>query len=162
MISDVGRVRALDFFAGVRGGAALEGSLRRFHQAEAFGGIELPCRWRFWSDWYLRPGADASAGWISDNNTSAFIGSMGPLVELGKGRFPLTLEGGVAPTLLNRHRFSSRNFGDNFQFTSHLGLNWKISRHFTVGARFQHMSNAGITHFNPGLNLEMLSLRFDF
>lgn len=149
-----------DFFAGVRGGAALEGD--HFHQAEVFGGLDLPCRWIFFSDWYLRPGADASAGWISDGDTSAFVGSIGPLAELGKGRFPITLEGGAAPTFLSQHRFSSRDFGDNFQFTSHIGLNWRISDHFTAEARFQHMSNGGITHLNPGVNMEFLSLRYNF
>jgi hypothetical protein len=156
------RSQAQGFFAGVRGGAALEGDIGRFHQAEVFGGIDLPCRWRFYSNWYLRPGADASVGWISDEDTSAFVGSIGPLVQLGKGRFPITLEGGAAPTLLSRHRFNSRNFGDNLQFTSHIGLNWQISDHFTLGARFQHMSNGGINHVNPGVNMEFISARYNF
>lgn len=154
------RADAQNFFVGVRGGASLEGD--GFHQAEVFGGVDLPCRWKIYSNWYLRPGADASAGWISDGDSSAFIGSLGPLVEVGKGRFPITLEGGAAPTLLSQHHFSSRNFGDNFQFTSHIGLNWRITDRFTAGARFQHMSNAGITHINPGVNMEFLSLRFNF
>ncbi|HEV2319317.1 MAG TPA: acyloxyacyl hydrolase [Verrucomicrobiae bacterium] len=155
-----GRACAQDFFAGARGGISLEAD--RFRQAEAFGGINFPWHWRLYSNWFLRPGADASVGWISDDDTRAFIGSIGPFVELGKGRFPLTFEGGAAPTFMTRHHFKSRNFGDNFQFTTHFGLNWRISDHFTAGVRFQHMSNAGITHINPGVNLEFLSLRYDF
>jgi hypothetical protein len=154
------RACAQNFFAGARGGISLEAD--PFRQAEVFGGLNLPGRWHFYSNWFLRPGGDASLGWISDDDTAAFIGSIGPLVEFGKGRFPLTLEGGAAPTFMTRHHFKSRNFGDNFQFTTHIGLNWSISDHFTVGVRFQHMSNAGITHINPGVNLELLSLRYNF
>ncbi|HEY1788994.1 MAG TPA: acyloxyacyl hydrolase [Verrucomicrobiae bacterium] len=154
--------RAQGFFVGARGGASFDGDNGRLHQAEVFGGINLPCRWKFYSNWYLRPGADASVGWLSDGDTSAFIGTIGPLVELGKGQFPITLEGGAAPTLLSRHDFSSRDFGDNFQFTSHIGLNWRITDRFTAGARIQHMSNAGITHLNPGVNMEFLSLKYYF
>ncbi|MGH7940567.1 MAG: acyloxyacyl hydrolase [Limisphaerales bacterium] len=152
--------RAQDFFAGARGGASLEGD--SFHQVEVFGGYNIPWRLNFYSNWFLRPGADASAGSISDDDTRAFVGAIGPFVELGKGAFPLTLEGGAAPTFLSRHRFASRNFGDNFEFTSHLDVNCRITRHITLGARFQHMSNAGITHINPGVNMEFLSLRYDF
>jgi hypothetical protein len=160
LIVAVCRVRAQDFFAGVRGGASLDDNAE-FREAEAFGGLYF-CRWHIYSNWFLRPGADGSVGWVGNRNDNAFIGTLGPLAELGKGRFPLTLEGGAAPTFLSRHHFSSRDFGDNFQFTSHLGLNWRFTDHFSLGVRFQHMSNAGISHTNPGLNMEMLTLRFDF
>lgn len=145
----------------MRAGAYLDGDDGRFHQAEAFGGVFLR-RWHFYSNWFLRPGADASVGWISDNSASGFIASAGPLVELGKGRFPLTVEVGAAPTALTRHHFPTRNFGDNFEFTSHAGLNWRFTDHVTAGLRVQHMSNAGFTHLNPGINMEMLTLRFEF
>lgn len=154
--------RAQDFFAGARGGLSFESDGGRFHQVEIFGGANLPWRWNFYSNWYLRPGADASGGWLSDSSDSGFIGSIGPFVNLGKGGIPVTLEGGVAPTFLSRHSFSSRNFGGNVQFTSYIGLDWRMTRHFTLGARFQHMSNASISHPNPGLNMGLFSLRYDF
>lgn len=154
------RAQALDFFTGVRGGASLEDGAE-FRQAEAYGGAFI-CRWRIYSNWFMRPGAEGSVGWLGDGVGSAFIGTVGPLVDVGKGRFPLTLEGGAAPTFLSRHHFTSRNFGDNFQFTSYLGLNWRFTDHFSIGVRFQHMSNAGITHINPGINMQMLTLRFEF
>ncbi len=155
------RTRAQDFFAGARGGASLDDGGARYRQAEAFGGI-LGWHWHFVSNWYLRPGADASLGCLTDGNNNGFVGTIGPLVELGKGRFPITVEAGAAPTFLSRHHFSSRNFGDNFEFTSHIGLNWRVSEHFTLGARIQHMSNAGFAHENPGVNMEFLSLRYNF
>jgi hypothetical protein len=155
------RVRSQEYFVGTRGGAALDGEARQIHQAEVFGGI-LPWRWRFCSPWYARIGADGSVGWLSDGHENGFIGTIGPLVEVGRGHFPLTLELGADPTLLSKHHFPSRDFGDNFQFTSHLGLNWRFNDHFTIGVRVQHMSDGGITPINPGINMEMLTCRFNF
>jgi Lipid A 3-O-deacylase (PagL) len=155
------RGRAQDFFSGVRGGSSWDGNNGLFHQAELFGGYNFPCRLEY-SKWFLRPAVDASAGWINNGNTSAFVGTIGLLGELGRGRFPITVEAGAAPTILSRQRFPSRDFGDNFEFTSHVGLNWRMTEHFTLGLRVQHMSNGGIAHLNPGLNMGFLSLKYNF
>ena len=54
------------------------------------------------------------------------------------------------------------DLGGWFEFTDHVGLNWHITKQFTVGWRYQHMSNAGIYARNPGLNLQMLSVSYSF
>ncbi len=156
------RAGAQDFFAGTRGGAALDSAVGRFYQAEAFAGWNMPWRWNFYSDWALRPGADISAGWITGRDADAFIGTLGPRAELHYGQFPVFLEGGASPTWMSRHVFGSTDFGERLQFTSHIGLEWDVAKNFAVGFRFQHMSNAGLAQPNPGLNIEMLSARFNF
>jgi lipid A 3-O-deacylase len=153
---------AQDFYTGARGGAALETSRGRFYQAEAFAGWRIPWRWDFYSNWSLRPGLDLSAGGVTGKGEDGFVGTLGPLVELRYGKFPVVLEGGSSPTWLSRYTFGSEDFGEHFQFTSHIGLAWDVSRYFTLGLRFQHMSNAGLASPNPGLNIEMLSARFNF
>jgi hypothetical protein len=50
----------------------------------------------------------------------------------------------------------------DFQFTSHLGVNWDFAPHWRVGYRFQHMSNAGLATPNPGLNLHIFSVSYRF
>ena len=128
------RVSAQDFLTGgSRGGISFNEGNHRFGQAEAF-----------------------------DETTSAFMGTAGPLLELRKGHFPLVLEGGASPTLISRYRFGSTDFGEDFQFTSHIGLAWYITDHLSVGCRFQHMSNAGLAKPNPGLNVGMLVLSYHF
>jgi len=72
------------------------------------------------------------------------------------------LEGGSSPTLLSRYRFEGMDFGERFQFTSHIGLIWYLTDRVSLGYRFQHMSNAGLASPNPGLNLEMLELSYHF
>jgi hypothetical protein len=156
------RCGAQDFILGARGGISFDGGSQRFHEAEAFAQMELPWKWDFISDFYFRPGLDASAGWISDNAADGFIGTLGPMLKLGKGKFPVTLEAGVSPTILSRDRFGAKDFGDDVQFTSHIGVNWQVTKHFTVGWRFQHMSNAGLARPNPGVNLEILSIGYKF
>jgi hypothetical protein len=87
---------------------------------------------------------------------------LGLVIELHKGKCPMTLDFGASPTILSRYDFSQRDLGGRFQFTDNLGLDWHISNYFTVGWRFQHMSNAGIYKRNPGLNLQMLSASYKF
>jgi lipid A 3-O-deacylase len=158
----VGLVSAQDFQAGVRGGVGFSTSAENFRQAEAFADVNLPWRWDFYSDWRFQTKVDASVGWLGNNNNNGFIATAGPDVVLSKGKFPLTLEGGSSPTFLSRDKFGPKNFGDRFQFTSHIGVNWNITDHFTLGYRFQHMSNAGIANPNPGLNVQMIVFSYRF
>jgi lipid A 3-O-deacylase len=157
------RSPAQDFLSlGARGGVSFNGGLHRFWQAETFAKMDLPWKWDFYSDWRFQPAVDVSAGWLRGERTDAFIGTAGPVLELSKGKFPLKLEGGSSPTYLSRNRFGAKNFGDRFQFTSHIGVVWDITEHLSVGYRFQHMSNAGIANPNPGLNLQMISVSYRF
>lgn len=163
LMASVWRVPAQEFWTvGTRGGLSFNGNENRFQQVEAFADMNLPWKWDFYSDWRFQPRIDASAGWLEGEHADAFIGTAGPLVELRKGTFPLALEGGFSPTILSRDRFGSRDFGERFQFTSHIGLIWHVTEQISVGYRFQHMSNAGIANPNPGLNLQMLELSYSF
>jgi Lipid A 3-O-deacylase (PagL) len=154
---------ALDFLSvGARGGFSFNAGNHRFSQSEAFADFDLPWQWNFYSDWRLQPRIDVSAGYLGDQTTSAFVGTAGPLLELRKGHIPLALEGGASPTVISRYRFGSTDFGEGFQFTSHIGLTWYLTDHLSVGCRFQHMSNAGLAKPNPGLNVGMLELSYHF
>lgn len=162
LVFHVCRGKAQDYFAGARGGLSLDGDGGRFHQVEAYGGVRLPWSWDFCRDWYLRPGGEVSAGWLNEDETSGFIGSVGPFVELGKGQFPVKLKAGLAPTVLSRCHYPTKNFGEYVQFTTRVGFEWDITRRFTAGILFQHMSNGSLSKSNPGVNLETLSLQYNF
>jgi Lipid A 3-O-deacylase (PagL) len=153
---------AQDFFAGLRGGTSFDIARGHFYEAEAFAGWKTPWRWDFYSHWNLRPGADVSVGWLASQDSDSFVGALAPQAEIRYGNFPVSLEGGAGPALLSHSYIGQRNFGDRVQFISHIGLEWDISKRFTLGARLQHMSNAGLATPNPGLNIEMLSVRFNF
>lgn len=148
--------------AGARYGFDPVGSESNFHQAEAFVNFDLPWNWDLGKRWSLQSRLDASAGWLGESGADAFIGTVGPSLSLGKQNFPLSLEGGVSPTILSRKDFPSRDFGTLFQFTSHGGINLDITSHWRLSYRFQHMSNASISRHNPGLNLHMFGLSYLF
>jgi Lipid A 3-O-deacylase (PagL) len=157
-----GYVRAQDYLVGVRGGTSFLSNAGYFREADVFAGRNLPWQWGLGFGLSLKPRVEASAGWLSGGSEDGFVGTLGPVVELREGKFPVTLEGGISPTLLSRYNFSERDLGGRFEFTDHIGLDWHITKCLAVGWRYQHMSNAGIYRRNPGLNLQMLSASYSF
>lgn len=147
---------------GTRGGIPANQSGQDFNQAEVFANFDLPWGWELGKQWRLQTRLDLSAGWLGDHGANSAIVTAGPSVVLGWGRLPLSLEGGVSPTFISHDRFESKHFGTDIQFTSHVGLNWDFARHWRLGARFQHMSNAGLASKNPGLNMYMFALSYLF
>jgi lipid A 3-O-deacylase len=157
--------RAEDFrleSVGVRGGLSASSRGEEFNQAEAFVNVNLPWGWDLGKEWHLQSRLDFSVGWLGDRGNNAAVGTIGPSVVLSRERLPVSLEGGVSPTFLSRSEFGSKDFGADFQFTSHIGLNWDFATHWRLGYRFQHMSNAGISSSNPGLNMHMFALSYLF
>ena len=157
--------RAEDFrleSAGARYGFSSDDRSDDFKQAEAFLNWNLPWRWDLGSDWDLQSRLDLSAGWLGGDGEDGAIGTVGPSLVLARGGWPLSLEGGLSPTLLSRFVFGPRNFGNNLQFTSHVGLNLDLGPHLRLDYRYQHMSNAGLSSPNPGLNLHFFALSYRF
>jgi hypothetical protein len=164
VLSSVGS-RAEDFrleSVGMRGGLSANTSGEDFYQAEAFGNWNLPWRWDLGKEWHLQSRLDLSFGWLAERSDDAAIGTLGPSLVLGRERLPLSLEGGVSPTFLSRHEFESTNLGSDFQFTTHVGVNWDFAAHWRLGYRFHHISNAGLASPNPGLNMHLLALSYVF
>jgi len=157
--------RAEDFrleSVGARVGFPANWSSKDFRQAELFANWNLPWGWDLGKEWWLQSRLDFSAGWLGDQVVNGAIGTGGPTLVLGRERLPVSLEGGVSPTVLSPAEFPSKDFGMNFQFTSHIGLNWDFATHWRLSYRFQHMSNAGLAPSNPGLNLHVLGISYLF
>lgn len=146
--------------AGARFGFYAAGAGSDFHQAEGFVNWNLPWFWELGSGWTLASRLDASLGWLGESGANGAIASAGPSLLVGHQNFPFSLEGGVSPTVLSRSDFETKDFGLPFQFTSHIGLNLDLTAHIRIGYRFQHMSNAGLSDPNPGLNMYMFSLSY--
>ena len=160
-----GSSRAEDFrleSVGVRGGVSANKGRNEFHQGEFFGNWNLPWGWDLGKEWHLQSRLDLSVGWLGDSSQSAAVGTLGPTLVLGRAQWPVSLEGGVSPTLLSSYKFETKSLGTDIQFTSHVGLNWDFAAHWRVGYRFQHMSNADLSRDNPGLNMHMLALSYVF
>jgi hypothetical protein len=153
---------AQNYLVGVRGGASLDEHTGYFRQTDVFVDRYLPWEWNSYFGLSFKPRVEASLGWLSGGSKDGVVGTVGPVIELREGKFPVTLEGGVSFSGLSRYDFEEKDLGGTFEFTDHIGVNWHVTKCFTLGCRFQHMSNAGIYKHNPGLNLEMLSASFRF
>lgn len=148
--------------AGVRGGFAANTRGGDIQAAEVFAGLDTPLRWEWPRDWQWQSRIVGSAGWLGGRGDDALLAMLGPVVELQPVHWPITLEGGVAPTLLSQHKFGPLDLGYPLQFTSHVGVNLALGHHWVVGYGFQHTSNAGLDASNPGLNLHVVSLGYRF
>jgi lipid A 3-O-deacylase len=147
---------------GARAGASANPASREFYQAEGYADWKLPWDWDLGKQWHLRPQAALTGGWLSDVGRDASIWTLGPTLELSRKHLPFTLNGGVSPTFLSRHQFIQANLGTDFQFTSRVGAEWKFASHWSLGYRFEHISNADISPNNPGLNMHLLGLTYHF
>lgn len=153
---------AQNYLAGVRGGTSFESHAGNFQQVDIYAGRYLPWLWGPANGLNFKPRWEASAGWLHDESKEGVVGATGPVIEMRYKNFPLTLEGGVYLSALSQYQFPERDLGGWFEFTDHLGVNWHMRKQFTIGWRYQHMSNAGIYSKNPGLNLQMLSATYNF
>lgn len=148
--------------AGARYGFGANQSSISFRQAEVFADWKLPWGWDLGKEWRLQTLVDSSAGWLGDPESDGAIFQVGPALRLGRGRFPVTITGGVNPTILTTVDYQEKDFGTGFQFTSYLGVSVDLGAHFRFGYRYQHMSNAGLGRSNPGLNLNVFALSYVF
>ena len=109
-----------------------------------------------------REALEFSAGWLGDFGNDAGIWTLGPLLVLGRARLPVSLVAGVSPTVLSRTQFGSKDFGINFQFTTHIGVDFDFARHWRLTYQYQHMSDAHLSEKNPALNMNLFGLCYVF
>lgn len=87
-----------------------------------------------------------------------------PRLEFQSSRHPIYLEIGVGANYFDEKRIGeSKQMGTHFQFGDLFGFGIRFPQSgATIGYRFIHYSNAGISTSNPGLDLHMLAIRTAF
>jgi hypothetical protein len=148
--------------AGARVGGSPTSRAHNFHMAEATVNWNLPWAWDLGKRWRLQSRLDLAAGWLGDPGANAAIAMIGPSVLVGREKSHFSFEGGVSPTVISETQFGTKDFGIPFQFTSHFGLNWDVTKRLRLGYQFQHMSNACLCQQNPGLNLHVFGAGYLF
>lgn len=81
------------------------------------------------------------------------------------GWFRPYIEAGVGVRLLSHvDETPDRSLSSSFQFADMVGVGVQFGAHqnFQVAYRFQHLSNAGIKHPNPGINFSEIYVRYNF
>ena len=89
---------------GVHGGFSANTTGQIFNQAEVFANWNLPWGWDLGKEWHLQSQLDLSGGWLTDRKDNAAIGTLGPGLVLSRARFPVSLDGGVSPTVISQYR----------------------------------------------------------
>jgi hypothetical protein len=147
--------------AGVRYGFGDNDAARGLQEAEIFSNFSTPLRLDL-GEFNVRLTLDASAGWLGGHSEDAFIGTLGPSLRARWGHIPLELVFGSSPSYLSSHHFGDTDISTDFQFTTHVGINWDITRRIQVGYSFVHISNGGIADPNPGLHMHMFGVGWLF
>lgn len=152
---------SLDITIGARyGEGAVYANHREFEGGELFGRLE-PAAWRdFQPD--LSVAIELGIARIVNDGDRAYAILAGPVLIWQLPYQQWSLEVGTRLTWLTEHRIGGREMGGPLQFTSHLGLTWQFSEHLAAAVRLQHISNASIYSKNPGLDLQMVELRYRF
>lgn len=146
---------------GLRAGIGDHRNNEEFSQYEVYGNYSLPWRWVSANRWTIGSLFGFNAGYVTCEG-DAFVGSIGLGLYLMTPGQHGVVSVGLYPTYLERSVFGGDDFGATFQFTSALGLIYNFSEFISVGYRWQHMSNAGISDENPGLNINMIEIGYRF
>jgi hypothetical protein len=145
---------------GTNDGTDKKTNLKRY---EAFAILNLP-----WSS-QLTPNLDldtrliASAGMLDGEGDSGFIGTLGPGISFTdrNKRFSLEFSGGVA--VIPDYRMGDEDFGGPVQFTFDVGIGIRLFKHFGMGYRFQHFSDAALWGSdNRGVDMHILEVSYRF
>lgn len=146
---------------GIRGGVSDDRNEEDFTQVEAFAELELPWSWEFDNGWGIGTRLVGAIGVLTADGDSGAVFNLGPGLDIYHDS-GFTIGAGVLPTLISRTEYGREDFGGNFQFTSYAGLSYTFGEHFALGYRWSHMSNAGLSSPNPGVNMNMLVLGYRF
>jgi hypothetical protein len=146
---------------GARAGYSFETKDHHAQQYDLFLRRELPLSWNISDNYRVGSRVEASAGTLTTPEATGFVGSLGPDVYLEVVGI-VRIHGGTRLSLITEQRFGNKNLGGPVQFTTHGGVSVNVGSRFTVGYRFQHMSNAHFYDSNPGINSNMLEVGFRF
>ena len=148
--------------AGLRGGIDDDRNDENFEQYEGFATWKLPWLWQWDHGWKIGTYLEANAGVLSGGGTAAFVGSVGPGLYISGLKDMVEISMGLNPTIISKHKFGDENLGGPIQFTSHIGLNLILTKHYSIGYRLQHMSNGVLYEHNPGVNMHMIEGGYRF
>ena len=112
------------------------------------------------------------AGWSypsMDGRREAWLGQIGVVptfrYRLAEGASPWFAELGVGASFMTTvYQTQRKRFSTSFNFADHVGFgrNFGVAQEHELSLRFEHFSNAGIKHPNPGENFVELRYSYRF
>jgi hypothetical protein len=148
--------------AGVRAGFNDDRNEESFNQYEAFASVNLPWHWDLGAQWKFGTFLEGNAGALVGGGDTGLVASLGGGFYFDGFKDILEISFGLNPTYISEDTYGQEDFGGPIQFTSYININVTIKKHFSIGYRLQHMSNAGLYSANPGVNFHMITLGYRF
>ena len=136
-------------------------------------GVVYDPHWSWWAigGWHFAFVAEGHVAYwhTSEGNVHDNIGEIGatPVVRFIKdsGSIRPFVEAGVGVRLITHPRIATDyTLSTAFQFADMIGVGAQIGerQQWQVGFRFQHLSNAGIKHPNPGIDFSEIYAQWNF
>lgn len=75
---------------------------------------------------------------------------------------PVYIEGGVGVAFFDTTYFVDKQISTSFQFADQVGVGVRLTDSIRVSARYVHFSNGGIKQPNPGLNICLVAIAYEF
>ena len=146
---------------GAQGGASFNSKDESFTQYEALLNYRLPWRWGIADGFDLGMRVTSTAGVLDGGGESGGIGTLGLAFVFPDGR-DFQVRVGSAATYMTKDVYGDEDLGTHFQFTSHLAVSYRFWDELSARVRVQHMSNAGLSDDNPGVNMLLFGLHYAF
>ena len=150
----------LGFRFGTNDGIDKKTDLRRY---EVFAIGNLPWSWQLGPHIELDTRFTASGGLLDGVGDQGFIGTLTPGIcfTSSNRRFSLELSGGVA--IVPDYRIGEEDFGGPVQFTFDFGIGLRLFKHWGLGYRIQHYSDATLYGSeNRGVDWQLFEVDYRF
>jgi len=129
---------------------------------EIYGVVATPWSWELKNDRKLIFEFEWSGGVLDGEDETAGLFKLAPQLRFQTPELPVDFVLSSGPSLITEDEIDDLDLGGAFQITSTVGVDWHVNESWTVGYRFQHISNAGIYSDNDGLNLNTISIDYRF
>ncbi|MBI3283500.1 MAG: acyloxyacyl hydrolase [Burkholderiales bacterium] len=135
-------------------------------------------QWNWDKQWFASNGSHLGGYWdatlaywhgsayqgIRDNSQNLVDVGLTPVFRLrNDSRKGLYAEAGIGLHMLSEiYDNNGRRFSTNFQFGDHIGAGYVLANGWDFSFKYQHYSNGGIRHPNPGINYAVLKATYMF
>jgi hypothetical protein len=123
--------------------------------------VETPWEWSLGESAELELYFEGTIGAIHGEGTTSGLLHFGLLGEIEMDAVPFSFIISSGPTLITEENLGGYDLGNNLEFTSSIGVKAELAS-WTLGYRFQHISNGGLGKTNPGLDMHVFSAIFEF
>ena len=123
--------------------------------------LRLPWTRELDSDWELGTRLMTSAGILRGAGESGLVVSVIPGLAIGKKDGGFSVDAGAGAANLSKYQFGSQDYGGPFQFALTVGAGLPVYKHFGLGYRFVHYSDAGI-HGGDSIGADFHMIEFSY